>query len=80
MMDAQEDLYERVVYSLLDMSGNIGGLYGVFLAGGGVIIGYFAQRLLEFSMLSRLYQTIENDNSNKQANSKEIKINGKFSA
>ena len=59
MMDSQEDTYERVVYSLLDMSGNIGGLYGVFIAGGGVIIGLFAQRLFEFSMISRLYQTSE---------------------
>ena len=55
-VDAEEGSYERRVYSLLDMTGQLGGLYEIFEVLGGILVGFFSERLLMLSLMSRLYQ------------------------
>lgn len=63
-IDPEEGSYERRVYSLLDMTGQLGGLYEIFEVFGGIIVGFFTERLLMFSLMSRLYQVEKPANPN----------------
>ena len=54
--------YERTVFSLLDLTGLWGGVFELCEILGGIFVGYFSQRLLNFSMLSKLYQIQYNEN------------------
>ena len=61
-MDNHVYNYERTVFSLLDLTGLIGGAFELCEILGGIFVGYFSQKLLNFSMLSRLYQIQYNEN------------------
>lgn len=56
VIDPSSDYYERTVYSLLDMTGQVGGLYEVVKMIVGGIVGYFANKLFIFSIMNKLYQ------------------------
>ena len=61
-MDTYVYNYERTVFSLLDLTGLLGGAFELCEILGGIFVGYFSQRLLIFSMLSKLYQIQYNEN------------------
>lgn len=54
--DATSKSYERTVFSFLEVTGNIGGLFEVLNIGGGFLVGVFSSRIFMFSVLSKLYQ------------------------
>ena len=54
-LDPQVDLYQRTVYSFLDMLGFIGGIYELFRIFGHLWIGYFINKIYYSSILSKLY-------------------------
>mmetsp|Transcript_33143 Transcript_33143/g.32520 ORF Transcript_33143/g.32520 Transcript_33143/m.32520 type:complete len:197 (-) Transcript_33143:574-1164(-) len=53
--DAASKSYERTVFSFMEVTGNIGGLFEILQIAGGFIVGIFSGRLFTFSMLSSLY-------------------------
>ena len=54
--------YERTVFSILDLTGLLGGVFELFEILGAIFVSYFTQRFLTFSLLSRLYQVQYNEN------------------
>jgi hypothetical protein len=54
--DPATDTYERSVFSILDLFGNLGGLFEILQITGSLIVGYFSRDLLLYSILSKLYQ------------------------
>jgi hypothetical protein len=54
--DQTDESYERSVFSLLALTGNIGGLFEVFERSGNLIVGFFVGKIFLFSVLSNLYQ------------------------
>ena len=57
VLDPNKDSYQRVVFSFFDMFGMIGGVFELLKIGVGVMVGIVAQKVLMFSVLSRLYYT-----------------------
>ena len=57
----QKQTVERSVFTFLDLLGVLGGVYGIFCIFGGYFVAVFADRLLNYSILSHLYHidTIE---------------------
>ena len=51
--------YERGVFTLLEVIGNIGGLMGIFTVGGGLLIRMFSGKVFLYSILSKIYQVEE---------------------
>jgi hypothetical protein len=64
VLDPQIDQYEREVFTILDLIGNIGGLLEVCQLGGVFIIGVFSEKLFYFSVINRLHH-LEVDTINK---------------
>jgi hypothetical protein len=54
--DAESDSYSRSVFSILDLFGNIGGVFEILQVTGGLIVGYFSRDLFLYSILTKLYQ------------------------
>lgn len=54
--DTRKDSFERSVFSILDVLGNIGGLNEVIEVGGGIIVAIFSGKLFLYSLISSLYQ------------------------
>jgi len=48
--------YERSVFSFLDLTGNLGGLFEVLQIVGSFMVGLFAGKTFLFSIISHLYQ------------------------
>lgn len=48
--------YERQVYSILNLFGDLGGVFGIFSLAGSIFVGIFADRLFNYSLISTLYQ------------------------
>lgn len=65
VVDFQEDYYQRDVYTFLDMTGQIGGVFQIFDIIGVFIIGTVANRLFLFSIISKLYLIKRSDSSDK---------------
>ena len=61
-LDPQIDLYQRTVYSFLDMFGYIGGIFGLLKALGYFTVSFFIKRDYYSSILSKLYH-IQDDHS-----------------
>lgn len=55
-MDKYFSAYERRIYSIGDMLGQAGGLYGTALIVGGLFVSAVANRLFVSSILNKLYQ------------------------
>ena len=54
--DYNYNAYERKVFSLLDVFGNIGGVFEILKIIGGILVGSFAERFFNYSIISNLYQ------------------------
>ena len=65
-LDHNQDHYERSVYTLVDLTGQIGGLYEIFQLVGRLCIGFISSKILILTMMSKMYhvQTPHN-NENK---------------
>lgn len=48
--------YSRNVFSLLEMFGNIGGLFEILEVSGSLLVGCFASHLFDYSIVSTFYQ------------------------
>lgn len=71
-MESREDTYERTVFSVFDFTGLIGGVFEIFEVIGGIIVGYFARKIILFSMISNLYQVQRDFNTRDQEFNKVI--------
>ena len=54
--DSVSTSYERQVFALLDVFGNIGGVNEILEISGGLIVGIFSGKIFLFSLISSLYQ------------------------
>jgi hypothetical protein len=54
-LDKSYDIYERKVYSLLDLLGDIGGLKESVLLIGFLMVDFFSERLLVSSIMRKMY-------------------------
>ncbi|CAI2363146.1 unnamed protein product [Moneuplotes crassus] len=59
--DSIVDSYERRVYSILDLSGQLGGFFEVLAIFGGALVHYFASQMCSYSLFSQLYCLDEAD-------------------
>lgn len=55
-LDAQSDSYQRTVFSLLDLTGQLGGVNEVFIVIGTLFMSLFTEKLFNYSILSKVYQ------------------------
>jgi hypothetical protein len=55
VIDPKQETYERVIFSIFDLTGQVGGLYEVFEVVGAFVIGYFTEKLFYYSMFKRIY-------------------------
>lgn len=53
--DQATDSYERSVFGVLDLTGNLGGLFEVLSILGSFVVGFFADRIFLYTFLSKLY-------------------------
>ena len=56
-MASTRDKYERIVFSIFDLFGIVGGLYGLLSSLWGLIIGFIATQIMLSSVFRRLYFT-----------------------
>ncbi|CAI2374574.1 unnamed protein product [Moneuplotes crassus] len=66
--------YDRGVITILDVIGNIGGLMGIFVVGGGFIVNLFSDKLFLYSIFSNMYKVQKPSNSS-AINATLLKIN-----
>ena len=57
MLDPNRDIYRRTVFTILDLSGTIGGIFGFLSSGCGFILGLITTHIMMFSIFRRLYYT-----------------------
>ncbi|CAI2385115.1 unnamed protein product [Moneuplotes crassus] len=57
--------YDRGVITVLEVIGNVGGLMGIFVVGGGLIVNFFSDKLFFYSFFSKMYEVEE---TNEEAN------------
>ncbi|CAI2384742.1 unnamed protein product [Moneuplotes crassus] len=55
--DLVVDSFERRVYTFLDLSGQLGGVFEIMLLVGGFLVNYFPSRLYNYSIFNHLYST-----------------------
>ena len=54
--DSTSKSYERQVFGILDVFGNIGGVKEILEIAGALIVGLFSRKIFIFTLLSSLYQ------------------------
>jgi hypothetical protein len=54
--DAKYDIYQRKIYSILELLADIGGLYQSLFVIGFVLVNFIAYRLFVASILKQIYQ------------------------
>jgi len=57
--DSVSKSYDRSVFSFMEVTGNIGGLFEIFSIAGGIIVGLFSGRTFLYSILPKLYHVEE---------------------
>ena len=55
-IDQESEIYERRVFTFIEMLSYLYGLYGTIFGFGGILVNPFKRQLLERSMMKRLYQ------------------------
>ena len=72
--------YERSVFSFLDLTGNLGGLFEIMEIIGGIIVGIFADKLFSYSIISSLYQVdpLSNEELNEKAEQEQVNFQNKY--
>ena len=59
LKDPAQKSFERSVFSLLEVTGNIGGLYEIMKIIWGIIVSFFSGNIFFYSIISKLYQIKE---------------------
>ena len=59
-MDSQRDEYHRTVYSILDMTGQVGGVFEILTLFFGFIVSGYNKRMLLYSLAENIYYTQTN--------------------
>ncbi|CAI2382433.1 unnamed protein product [Moneuplotes crassus] len=72
--DAETKSYERQVFSLLEVTGNIGGLFEILERTGGFLVALFSGRMFLFSILTKLYHVEDPEDQPKGENNSKIKV------
>jgi hypothetical protein len=79
--DQVSETYSRSVFGFLDLTGNMGGVFGILQTAGSFIVSIFAGKIFLYSMLSRLYQVdnclieeSDHDEKEKSNQDKTIKV------
>ncbi len=54
-LDNRFDVYQRKVYSILELLGDIGGLQGSLVGIGMVIVGFITSRLFMSDIMHKIY-------------------------
>ena len=72
-IDAQANVYQRTVFSFLDLTGQLGGINEVLVVFGSILTGFFTEKMFNYSVLSKLYQV---DNSKDNKNGENSPSNG----
>ena len=72
LMDPNRDLYQRTVFSILDLFGTIGGIFGLLTSAWGLIVGMVSVQIMFSSVFRRLYFI------NLSQNEEPFDINGMF--
>ena len=65
-IDQESEIYERRVFTFIEMLSYLYGLYGTIFGFGGILVNPFKRQLLERSMMKRLYQ-VDTRKDHKQA-------------
>ena len=75
-MDPNRDLYQRTVFSIIDLFGTIGGIFGLLTSICGLVIGMISAQVMLSSVLKRLYfvSSKQNDESMFHNVAEEVKI------
>ena len=55
-IDNNYDIYERKIYSVMELLGDIGGLQGSLYMIGLFVIGFFSRRLFISAIMKNIYQ------------------------
>ena len=63
LMDPNRDLYQRSVFSILDLFGTIGGIFGLLTSACGFLLGFISTHIMLSSVFRRLYYTNKIDKS-----------------
>ena len=69
IQDDDVNNYERKVYSLLDMFGQIGGVYEIIRLIFEVLVGFFAKRIMMYTLFSYIYYVEDKNIKSVSANS-----------
>ena len=59
--DPQKDNYNRVVFSFLDLFGQLGGVFELMCIWMGLVVRFFAKNVMFFSLFKKLYHTERED-------------------
>ena len=57
LLDPNRDTYKRTVFTILDLSGTLGGIFGLLSSAWGFIIGMISTQIMYSSVFRRLYYT-----------------------
>ena len=63
LMDPNRDLYQRTVFSILDLFGTIGGIFGLLSSAWGFVFGIISTQIMLSSVFRRIYYNIGKRNS-----------------
>ena len=55
LLGPNKDTYTRTVYSIMDLFGNVGGIYGLLQSACGFVVGFISYQILLSSVFRRLY-------------------------
>ena len=69
VQDDDVNIYERKVFSLLEMFGQMGGVYEVIRLTFELFVAFFAKRLMMYTLFSHIYYTEDHPPNNSGANS-----------
>lgn len=56
-LDTYQDTYNRQIYGLMELIGDIGGVQEIIVLAGSVLVGMVAERLLYAEMMKQIYHT-----------------------
>ena len=77
LLGPNKDTYTRTVYTIMDLFGNIGGIYGLLHSACEFFVGFISYQIMLSSVFQRLYfiNRFDNDSSSSQLDLRKIKIN-----
>lgn len=56
LKDPNTRSYDRGVITILEVIGNVGGLMGIFVVGGGFLVNIFQEKIFFYEIFSKMFQ------------------------